>query len=310
MPRSRRYRNSASPILVSSSILKLRTPATLRGTFHSICRATTVVLAAASLIGTVTSQADLPYPTTSTSLPRASSASWKSVPAQSRPPAAVNSASPGKARDVRLAEHAVGDDEPVERLRSSRRQVQLPAPLGGPGGAHVRLESAGPARTARRRRRARPAPGPRRPLGVVGGHREVRERVLGLGALRGEAGVAAGRAPHAADVGGAVEHLDGMTGLGEHLGGGEPGDARADDGDAHRSARLGREPQLEAEVRHDLLDGRDVRRPGRQLGEGLVVALQARRATRRRSPAPPRRWSCGRCARRRAAGRGSRRGRS
>ena len=45
---------------VSSSILKLRTPATLRGTFHSICRAITSVLAAVSLIGTVTSQADLP----------------------------------------------------------------------------------------------------------------------------------------------------------------------------------------------------------------------------------------------------------
>ena len=45
---------------VSSSILKLSTPPTLRGTFHSICRAITFVLAATSLTGTVTSQADLP----------------------------------------------------------------------------------------------------------------------------------------------------------------------------------------------------------------------------------------------------------
>ena len=67
----------------------------LRGTFHSRCRAITSVLAATSLIGTVTSHADLPYPTTSTCLPRACSASCSSVPASTCPPAAVNSARPG-----------------------------------------------------------------------------------------------------------------------------------------------------------------------------------------------------------------------
>ena len=59
-PRGRRYLNSASPIRVSSSSLKLSTPPMRRGTFHSRCRAITSVLAATSLIGTVTSQADLP----------------------------------------------------------------------------------------------------------------------------------------------------------------------------------------------------------------------------------------------------------
>ena len=45
---------------VSSSILKLRNPPMRRGTFHSRCLAITSVLAATSLTGTVTSQADLP----------------------------------------------------------------------------------------------------------------------------------------------------------------------------------------------------------------------------------------------------------
>ncbi len=80
---------------VSSSILKLTKPPTRRGTFHSRCRAITSVLAATWLTGTVTSQADLPYPTTRTRLPRACSSSCRSVPASTRPPAAVNSASPG-----------------------------------------------------------------------------------------------------------------------------------------------------------------------------------------------------------------------
>lgn len=60
MPRLCTYGNNASPIRVSSSILKLRKPPIFRGTFHSSCRATTCVLAATSLTGTVTSQADLP----------------------------------------------------------------------------------------------------------------------------------------------------------------------------------------------------------------------------------------------------------
>ena len=71
MPCGRRYLNSASPIRVSSSILKLTTPPILRGTFHSRCRAITSVEAAASLTGTVISHADLPYPTTRTCLPAA-----------------------------------------------------------------------------------------------------------------------------------------------------------------------------------------------------------------------------------------------
>ena len=59
-PRSTRYLNRASPIRVSSSILKLSLPLIFLGTFHSSCRAITSVLAATALIGTVTSQADLP----------------------------------------------------------------------------------------------------------------------------------------------------------------------------------------------------------------------------------------------------------
>ena len=94
----------------------------------------TSVLAATSLTGTVTSQADLPYPTTTTCLPRASSTSCRSVAAQHPAAGRGELGLALVARHGGLAEHPVGDHELVEPSRS------LPA-----GGPHVQPPSAGPA---------------------------------------------------------------------------------------------------------------------------------------------------------------------
>ena len=71
------------------------------------------------------------------------------------------------------------------------------------------------------------------PLGVVLGHREVRQRVLRLGALRRQARVPAGHAPDTADVRGPVEHHHVVPGLLECLRGGQARDAGPDDPDSH-----------------------------------------------------------------------------
>ena len=116
--------------------MKFTKPPSLRGTFQSSWRAITSVRAATPLIATATSQADLPYPTTSTFLPRASSASLNSVPAHTRPPAAVNSSTPGYAgtdgsqntpfATTSRSKPSLDSAPPASRVSS----VQRPSPVG------------------------------------------------------------------------------------------------------------------------------------------------------------------------------------
>ena len=140
------------------------------------------------------------------------------------------------ARHGGLAEHPVGHHERVDVLGSRPAAVTVQPPPGA-GAAEVTS-----VRQAQRRVEAEMAGVRRevgldlragRPLGIVARHREVRQRVLRLRALRGQSRVPAGAAPHAADVGGLVVDDDLVPGLLEHLRGGQPGDPGADDPDAH-----------------------------------------------------------------------------
>ena len=161
------------------------------------------------------------------------------VGARAEPPARHGELGhPGVLGHGGLAKHAVGHDQPVEPLGGAA-EVELPAVVDRPGRVHLGGEHDVEGEALGVRREPPLHLLTRRPLGVVVGHREVRERVLGLRALRGEARVTAGRAPHAADVRGAVVHPHDVARLGEHLGGGEPGDARPDDRDAHRQPACG-----------------------------------------------------------------------
>ena len=89
-------RKSASPTRGSNSRCVGMNPRTLGGNFQRSRRATTVVCFETVLIAPAESQADLPYPTTTTSLARAVSRSRSSDVCKTLPPAATNASLPGK----------------------------------------------------------------------------------------------------------------------------------------------------------------------------------------------------------------------
>jgi len=149
-------------------------------------------------------------------------------------------------RDQGFAEHPVRDDEPVERLDGLR----------SPGVAGLERPAAVPERVRCRHLGAQAQGrfetelvdvrgevglnlGAAGPFRVALGHGEVGERVLRLRALGRHARVAPGTAPHTADVRGPVEHPHLVAGLGEHLRGGETGEAGSYDRDSHGWATSG-----------------------------------------------------------------------
>ena len=138
------------------------------------------------------------------------------------------------ARHCGLAEHPVGHHERVELLGRPGSGDVPPARcrggrchLGAQAQRRVEPEMACVRREVGLDLRAG------RPFGIVARHGEVRQGVLRLRALRGQSRVPAGAAPHATDVGCLVVDDDLVPGLAEHFRGGQPGNAGADDPDAH-----------------------------------------------------------------------------
>ena len=154
----------------------------------------------------------------------------------------------GQVGHGRLAEDAVGDDEVVDLLAARVRAGggEHPAGVAPLDGRHLGLQAQQPVDAGVRgvRREVGLHLLARRPLGVVGGHREVRERVRVARALRRQPRVATGRAPDAPDVGRAVVDDDVMADLGEDLRGDEPGDPGADDPDPHDGLPAGRRSSI------------------------------------------------------------------